>query len=45
MDDEQLFELYKLIKRGYDRSCWDTIQESLELVTEYLELDEEDEEN
>ena len=41
MDEEQLFELYRLIKRGYDRSCWDTIQESLDYIGEYLDTDDD----
>jgi hypothetical protein len=42
MDDEQLFELYRIIKRGYNNSCWDTIQESLDFVSEYLEIEEDE---
>ena len=42
MDDEQLFELYRIMKRGYDNSCWDTIQESLDFVTECLEIEEDE---
>lgn len=44
MDEEQLFELYKLIKRGYDNTCWDTVQESMEIILEYIETEEELEE-
>lgn len=41
MDQEQLSELYKIIKRGYDRSCWDTIQESLDYISEYMDIEED----
>lgn len=41
MNEDQLFELYKIIKYGYDNSCWDSIQESLEIITEYIDIDED----
>lgn len=41
MNEDQLFELYKIIKYGYDNSCWDSIQESLEIITEYIDVDED----
>jgi hypothetical protein len=41
MNEDQLFELYKTIKYGYDNSCWDSIQESMEIITEYIDIDED----
>lgn len=41
MNEDQLLELYKIIKCGYDNSCWDSIQESLEYITEYVDVDED----
>lgn len=41
MNEDQLFELYRIIKYGYDNSCWDSIQESIEIITEYIDTDED----
>lgn len=41
MDEDQLQDLYNLIKRGYSNSCWDTIQESLDYIGEYIEIDDD----
>ena len=41
MDQEQLCELYNLIKRAYDRSCWDTVQEALDYISEYMDIEED----
>lgn len=41
MTDDQLLVLYKIIKYGYNNSCWDSIQESIEYITEYIEVDED----
>lgn len=41
MSEDQLFELYRIIKYGYDNSCWDSIQESIEIITEYIDIDED----
>lgn len=42
MDDKELIELYKNIKRGYDNSNWDTIQETLEYILEFVDVDDEE---
>lgn len=41
MDEEQLHDLYNLVKRGYTNSCWDTIQEALDYLNEYIEVDDD----
>lgn len=41
MDETELKELYKLIKRSYDESCWKTLNDALEYISEFVEVDEE----
>lgn len=43
MDEKEIFELYKNLKRGFDTSDWDLIQESIDYLSEYIELDDDDE--
>ena len=43
MDEREIFELYKNLKRGFDTSNWDLIQESIDSLSEYIELDDDDE--
>lgn len=43
MDEKEIFELYKNLKRGFDTSNWDLIQESIDYLSEYIELDDDDE--
>jgi hypothetical protein len=42
MDEEQLYKLYRIIKYGYDNTCWDSISDSLDYLREYVETDDED---
>lgn len=41
MDEQDLLELYKIIKRGYDNSNWDSIQESMDYISEFIDLEDE----
>ena len=43
MDEKEIFELYKNLKRGFDTSNWDLIQESIDYLSEYIELDDDGE--
>ncbi len=43
MDEKEILELYKNLKRGFDTSDWDLIQESIDYISEYIELNDEDE--
>lgn len=38
-----MLELYKNLKRGFDTSNWDLIQESIDYISEYVELADDDE--
>jgi hypothetical protein len=38
-----MLELYKNLKRGFDTSNWDLIQESIDYISEYIELADDDE--
>ena len=43
MDEKEILELYKKLKRGFDTSNWDLIQESIDYISEYVELADDDE--
>ena len=43
MDEKEILELYKNLKRGFDTSNWDLIQESIDYISEYVELADDDE--
>jgi hypothetical protein len=43
MDEKEMLELYKNLKRGFDTSNWDLIQESIDYISEYIELADDDE--
>ena len=43
MDEKEILELYKNLKRGFDTSDWDLIQESIDYISEYIELNDDDE--
>jgi hypothetical protein len=43
MDEKEIIELYKNLKRGFDTSDWDLIQESIDYISEYIELADDDE--
>jgi hypothetical protein len=43
MDEKEMLELYKNLKRGFDTSNWDLIQESIDYISEYVELADDDE--
>jgi glutaredoxin-related protein len=43
MDEEEIFKLYKNLKRAFDSSDWDLIEESIDYLTEYIDLRDEDE--
>lgn len=43
MDEEEIFKLYKNLRRGFDSSDWDLIEESIDYLTEYIDLRDEDE--
>ena len=41
MDETELYNLYKQLKRGFDNSNWDIIEEVIDYLAEYTELDDE----
>ena len=41
--EKEIFELYRNLKRGFDTSNWDLIQESMDYLSEYIELNDDDE--
>ncbi len=43
MDEKEIFELYKNLKRGFDTSDWDLILESIDYLSEYIDLNDDDE--
>ncbi len=43
MDEKEIFELYKNLKRGFDSSDWDLIEESIDYLSEYIDLRDDDE--
>ena len=43
MDEKEIFELYKNLKRGFDSSHWDLVEESIDYLSEYVDLGDEDE--
>lgn len=43
MDEKEIFELYKNLKRGFDSSDWDLVEESIDYLSEYVDLGDEDE--
>jgi hypothetical protein len=43
MDEEEILKLYKNLKRGFDSSDWDLVEESIEYLTDYIDLNDEDE--
>lgn len=44
MDEEQLHKLYRIIKHGYDNTCWDSILDSLDYLQEYVEIEDDESE-
>ena len=42
-DEKEIFELYKNLKRGFDSSDWDLIEESIDYLSEYIDLRDDDE--
>lgn len=43
MDEKEIIELYRNLKKGFDHSDWDLIQESIDYLSEYVDLDDDDE--
>lgn len=43
MDEEEILKLYKKLKRGFDSSDWDLIEESIDYLSEYVDLDDGEE--
>lgn len=43
MDEKEITELYKIIKKGFDHSDWDLIEESLDYLSEYVDLGDDEE--
>lgn len=43
MDEKEIFELYKNLKRGFDLSDWDLVEESIDYLSEYIDLRDDDE--
>jgi hypothetical protein len=41
MDSQEINNLYKILKKGYNNSDWDMIQEAIDYISEYLDDDEE----
>ena len=42
MDEKEIFELYKNLKKGFDTTDWDLISESIDYLSEYIEFDDDD---
>lgn len=42
MGDDDIMELYELIKNGYNNTDWILIDESLEFLTEFIDIDDDD---
>ena len=45
MDEKELLELYKIIKRAYDESCWNTVHDAIDYISDYVDVDEDLSEN
>lgn len=43
MEEKEIYELYRLVKKGFDNTDWDLIQESLDYLSEYIDITEDDE--
>lgn len=43
MDEKEIYELYTILKRGFDNSDWDLIQESIDYLSEYIDLNDDEE--
>lgn len=41
MDEEQLAYLYKKLLKAYNNSCWDSVQEVIDIIEEYIDPDDE----
>lgn len=37
MDQKDIIELYKIVKDGFDNSDWNTIEQSLEFLCEFID--------
>lgn len=44
MGEQEIVEIYKLLKKGYEKSDWDLIQESIDFISEFIDLEEENNE-
>jgi len=42
MDEKELLELYDLIADGYDNNDWNTILEAKEFLSEFIEIDDDE---
>ena len=43
MDEEEIFKLYKTLRKGFDSSDWDLIEETIEYLAEYIDLGDDEE--
>lgn len=43
MNEAELLELRQLLKEAYENNDWTSIQESIEWINEYIEIDDESE--
>ena len=42
MDIDDINELYELIKSGYNNTDWILIKESLEFISEFIDVEDDD---
>ena len=41
MNEEELLELYILIKYGYENTDWNSVKESLDVISEYIDVSDD----
>ncbi len=41
MNEEELLELYNLIKYSYENTDWNSVKESLDYISEYIDVSDD----
>lgn len=41
MDEKELLELYKIIKRAYDESCWSNVRDAIDYISDYVDVEDD----
>lgn len=44
MGEQDIVEIYKLLKKGYEKSDWDLIEECINYISEFIDSEEENNE-